>query len=77
MYVRLHWELARNMNETQFLMYCGLVITENMMINKGALIGVQTECGSNADRCHFLSHCLCLLLSIDCVSIRVIYNNAV
>ena len=26
-----------NMNETLVWMYCGLVITENMMINKGSL----------------------------------------
>lgn len=40
MYVRLHWEVVMNMNETLFLMYCGLVITENMMINKGSLSSV-------------------------------------
>lgn len=40
MYVRLHWEVVMNMNGTLFLMYCGLVITENMMINKGSLSSV-------------------------------------
>lgn len=29
-----------DMNETLFLTYCGLVITENMMINKGSLSSV-------------------------------------
>lgn len=39
MYVReVHWEVVMNMDETwMFLMYCGLVITENMTINNGSL----------------------------------------
>lgn len=40
MYVRLHWYIVMNMNTTLFLMYCGLVITENMMINIGSALSV-------------------------------------
>lgn len=40
MYVRLHWYIVINMNTTLFLMYCGLVITENMMINIGSALSV-------------------------------------
>lgn len=40
MCVGLHCDVVMNMNATLFLMYCGLVITENMMINIGSASSV-------------------------------------
>lgn len=63
MYVRLYWEVVMNINEMLLLMYRGLVITENMMVNKGGLSPVCRLSAALMQKAAIFSAIACLCYS--------------